>query len=52
MRAIEIARRRVELGSYEDACKAYILALHEGAEPAEELEAVMSVPAHTEALAI
>ena len=41
MRAIEIARRMVELGSYEDACKAYILALHEGAEPAEELEAAV-----------
>lgn len=43
MRAIEIARRMVELGSYEDACKAYTLALHEsgGQAPEEEMEAAV-----------
>ena len=41
MRAIEIARRMVELGSYEDACKAYTLAIHESEAPAEEMEAAL-----------
>ena len=43
MRAIEIARRMVELGSYEDACRAYTLAIHEsaGQAPAEEMEAAL-----------
>lgn len=39
MNAIEIARKLAALGSAAEACKAYTLALHTGAEPAEELEA-------------
>ena len=40
MQAIEIARRMAELGSAEDACQAYTLALHGGElAPEEEMEA-------------
>ena len=39
MRAIEIARRLAALDQETDACQAYMLAIREAAEPAEELEA-------------
>ncbi len=39
MRAIEIARRLVELGQTEDACRAYTLSLQEAGEPVERMEA-------------
>ena len=39
MNAIEIARKLAALGSAAEACRAYTLALHTGAEPGEELEA-------------
>ena len=44
MNAIEIARRMAELGSTEDACQAYTLALHGGElAPEEEMEAAVYI---------
>ena len=39
MEAIEIARRMAALGQTEDACRAYELAVHQGAEPIAKMEA-------------
>ncbi|MCI8424018.1 MAG: hypothetical protein HFF50_10920 [Lawsonibacter sp.] len=41
MKAIEIARRMAALGQTRDACDAYRLSIHEGAEPVEEMEAAL-----------
>ena len=41
MNAIEIARKLAALGSAAEACQAYSLVLHEGGDPAGELEAVL-----------
>ena len=45
MRTVEIARRLAQLNETEQACQAYILALHElgGADPDTELEAALYI---------
>lgn len=39
MEAIEIARRFAELGQKKEACRAYMLAIQQGAEPMDQMEA-------------
>lgn len=41
MRTIEIARQFAALGSQTEACKAYMLVIHEGGSPAAEMEAAV-----------
>ena len=44
MQTIEIARRLAELDQTQDACNAYVLALHQGElTPEEELEAAVYI---------
>jgi len=45
MKAIEIARKMVQLGQTQDACRAYALVIHEGVQnaPAEQLEAAVYI---------
>lgn len=43
MQAIEIARRMAELGQEKDACQAYNLALGQGPEPEEKMEAALYI---------
>ena len=43
MKALEIARKLAALGSAEEACQAYSLVIHEGGDPAGELEAAVYI---------